>query len=147
MVTIPVFCNEILVRFLNFPAIFGLRHYQLPFKTQFCSCYKISLKLSLKFHFFPHFPAPTGTLPGQPWLWTQSLELWVGRRGRISSCTFSSRSPSSLPFGVYLSGATFLYTISEEEKTAYEAVECQFWKVSLACCRSVWFFLITRGHG
>lgn len=64
--TILLFCNEILVRFLNFPAIFGLRHSQLLLKpqTQSCSFYKISLKLISKLDFFPNSPTSTHTPPG-----------------------------------------------------------------------------------
>ena len=43
-VTVPLLCDEILDRFLNFPFNFGLRYSQLLCKTQSSSLYRIGLK-------------------------------------------------------------------------------------------------------
>jgi len=55
IVTILLFYYKILVRLLNFAAIFGLRHSQLLFKIQSSSLDEISLKFSVKpGKLFPH---------------------------------------------------------------------------------------------
>lgn len=117
MVTVSLFCNEILVRFRNLTAIFGLRHSPFLFKTHSCSSYKISLKLNSKLVFFPHLSPTRASLgcghSGLIVVGEETLDLLLTR----FLCAFSSSSPfSSPPFGHCLSGATFLSTISEEEK-------------------------------
>lgn len=85
-----LFCNEILVRFLNLPDIFGFRHSQLPLKIQFCSFSKTGLRLSSKLAFFPSSPT-LSHIPREPALAVDTVAgIRVQGRGMISSLPDSS---------------------------------------------------------
>lgn len=141
IVTIPLSCNEILFRFLNFPAIYGVRYSHLLFETQFCSSYKISLKLNFKLDFFPHFPTPTHTLPGLSWLWTQWCELRVGKERHdllLTQCLYFLQQISLLSSLSLSLWATFLHTFSEEEKTLLMRLQCSILE---GVSGLLWFYL------
>ena len=151
MVAVSLLCNEILVTFINFPAIFGLRHSQLLFKTQSCSSYKISLRLNFKLDFSPHLHQAHSS-PARTALAVHTLAwIVVERRGMVcsshNSSACSSTSPFSPPFRPSLFGPAFLYTIREEQKTLLKGCSMSILNSVSVLLQLFLILCPTGGHG